>query len=590
MIPPELGPLDGYPTGPSELVILGPPGTGKSSAGLERFALPLLQELGPAGAGRLLMVSFTRAAARVLRQRLADALGGDPGDYRDCCRTIHSECWRLLRAVEGDAVQLLSHRHRRGPTEEDEEELPEVSLGTDDEDIEDAADQRRRAAVRLLDLSRQALRPEWEGLAWAYARLAPREFLLEELEADARAYQADKEARGVVDFTDVLTLALELDPPPRTLVLVDESQDLSELQWAIVDRWRAEAERFVALGDLDQAIHRWCGAAPERLRRLARSVEVRRLGRSHRVPAAPWRLAVPLIQLNRDRLEAPYTPAEREGVAREVTAPEAVERIRAAVEDEREVLVLARGRRVLQGWAHRLVESEIPFTNKRGPSPLRGETTLGVFKAVRALRAGLHLPLPDAQELLAALPAAACFPRRRKSEIRRQVGHWRHATVGAAELEAVGVRLGGLLGGSLREALGLALDPELAGYLVALLERWGPRLDRRLQLVSLVTTHGAKGDEAPLVVLDLEAPRAVVEAIASPAVEVDERQLLYVGVTRAREELLLVRHPRRDLGELLGLPSPASPRACAFARVCGAPHRADARLGETETDVIGVAS
>lgn len=61
-----------------------------------------------------------------------------------------------------------------------------------------------------------------------------------------------KEEKGVMDFTDLLLNA------PRTLgaevLVVDEAQDLTKLQWELVRAWGSEAETFVVAGDDDQCV------------------------------------------------------------------------------------------------------------------------------------------------------------------------------------------------------------------------------------------------------------------------------------------------------------------------------------------------
>jgi superfamily I DNA/RNA helicase len=561
-VPPELSPADAYPMGPGRVVLIGPPGCGKTRAALEHFLLPVLRACGlperepgqPLPAAEVLGVSFSRAAAGEIRARLARELGGRAGDYRATARTVHSEALALLRG----GVKLP----RRGAQEDDEDGLPEAGLGAE-EAIGETSSDRRRAAVRLWDLARHRL--ERGDLRPAYALARPVGFELPELEAEVRAYEREKRSRGERDFTDLLELALDVDPPARELVLVDEAQDTSRLQWALLERWAAAAERFVVIGDPDQAIHRWCGACPERLLEHARTFAVRRLGRSHRVPRAVHALARPLILLNRGRLDAPYAPAAREGRAHEADAEEAVRRVvevasaghpLARGPEEPLAMILGRSRAVLGGWATSLAEAAVPFANERGYSPLNGASRRAIARAVLELRTG-EARLEEVKALLGALPAS-CFPPRQVMAVRKEVGAWRGPRVTLEELAVAGLRVDGLRAPTLRAALlvAFARRPErdrVAADLDALVARHGPAVLDRAPRVVLTTAHGAKGREAPLVVVDLELPRQVLRELAEPGAADLERQLLYVAITRPIDELILVRHGRRDLGAELGL-------------------------------------
>src|SRR6185437_8595970 len=64
------------------------------------------------------------------------------------------------------------------------------------------------------------------------------------------AYRKWKNVNGYVDFTDLLTMYLDGGKPLDVDVLfVDEAQDLSKLQWAVVDKLGANAQRIYMAGD-----------------------------------------------------------------------------------------------------------------------------------------------------------------------------------------------------------------------------------------------------------------------------------------------------------------------------------------------------
>lgn len=544
-VPAPLGLTDASPGGPARLVILGPPGTGKTEATVEWFARPALAASG-FDASRVLVCSFTRAAAGVARERLAATaprrLTAD--DLQPCARTIHAEALSLVRSVRD--VKL------RGGRELPDARLEHVDVGRD----------RRAQALRVWDLAR-GLRQR-NDLRGAFALAAPVGLTVAEVQAEIERYELAKAKANEIDFTDLLEIALTLPCPERDLVVVDEAQDSSPLQWALFERWGSAARKFVLVGDPDQAVHRWCGAWPERLVELARAEawEVRRLAQSHRVPRAHHRIAVPVIRVVRDRLDAPYTPAGREGTVTIASRDEALERLERAAAEGTTTLVLARSGAILHRFARPLAERGVPFAHERGYSPLTPLPRLAAARGLVALRGHLPAAPADLRELVTALPANF-FAHSTRRVVVRALQRAQDTLVTPQVLNSMGLCPDELLEGDLAGALALleldrraSMQRRLVQDLARLVEVRGPGILTSSPSVTLTTAHGAKGREAPLVVVDLEAPPLVRRNMADRGDD-HERQLLYVALTRSCEELALVRHRRRDLGHQLGLRCPA---------------------------------
>src|SRR5690606_30194945 len=85
-----------------------------------------------------------------------------------------------------------------------------------------------------------------------------------------RAYDRWKRQKRLLDFDDMLVHLYDLiaDDPKRfhgwcSHLLVDEFQDTSRLQYAILKMLAAPHNNFLVVGDIDQAIYSWRGAGPE---------------------------------------------------------------------------------------------------------------------------------------------------------------------------------------------------------------------------------------------------------------------------------------------------------------------------------------
>ena len=85
-----------------------------------------------------------------------------------------------------------------------------------------------------------------------------------------RRYEQRKRERELVDFEDLLELAIQmfehdLHVPERfrescRAVTVDEFQDVNLLQWALLQLWLGSSEELCVVGDDHQAIYGFTGA------------------------------------------------------------------------------------------------------------------------------------------------------------------------------------------------------------------------------------------------------------------------------------------------------------------------------------------
>ena len=113
--------------------------------------------------------------------------------------------------------------------------------------------------VRGITLRQQYDEMEGDGLQWR------------EVERVADALKVFKQQRALLDFTDMLAQFVESGiTMPLDVLLVDEAQDLSRLQWRVVSRLMPSCRRVVVAGDDDQAIFIWSGADVDQL--IAHSV------------------------------------------------------------------------------------------------------------------------------------------------------------------------------------------------------------------------------------------------------------------------------------------------------------------------------
>lgn len=560
--PPIFSAADGLEHEPDEMVLVGPPGTGKTRAVIDHFLAPAVTRWAPRD---VLGCSFTKAAAREMRDRIAKQVSGvADAELKQTCSTIHSEAYRLCR------IAGLGGLWKKSKESMEHGEDIEQSWA----DVAEQCQERRGEAERLWGLARN-MRPEEllppgqkyserqvrVMLARAIARQSYRpRYSEEQLAAEVLSLEADKRAAGMLDFTDMLAHALFLPSPERELMVVDEAQDLSPLQIALVRRWASKCARLTWVGDPDQGIYAFSGADGAMLTGLMRdsAIRTRRLAQSWRVPQAAHHMARGVILLNRNRVDAPYDAAERDGAVFEFDDP--ADALLQALEMDGSVFVLARTARALDAYAEMCVSQGIPFERERGGgSPLRQKVNIGILSALHDLLDGLSLSMDAALHLVENLRAKpkGRFSGTKKSALAtiKDVGE-REEWLSLRDLTFAGVNLADVLRpGTLQGALSVLDLREECAPLLRIYERNGIEALRETPRLKLTTMHSSKGLEAETVVVDLTAPqpsRMAVQGGERQAVE-DERKVLYVALTRTKDTLILRRPDREeDLLWLLG--------------------------------------
>ncbi len=246
--------------GPGPVLVLAGPGAGKTRTLVGRLARLLKDGV---KASDIVAVTFTRRAAEEMRARLASALRGPEDGPVELPETdtLHA---LALKHWPGEAPVVLSEESARKAFAS-----ANPGLGA-------------KEASRLYDrmeLGRETLS------------------MPEELESPAQRYRQWKKERNLADYTDLPETWLhELKSrnygaaKPWKHILVDEVQDLSPLQKALVEALTpADGSGFFGIGDPDQSIYGFRGAdsgIEEALRARWPQLRVLSLTESHRSAAA----------------------------------------------------------------------------------------------------------------------------------------------------------------------------------------------------------------------------------------------------------------------------------------------------------------
>ena len=579
------------------VLVLAGAGTGKTRVLTTRLAHILAT--GKARPWQLLAVTFTTKAAREMRSRIAQIIGGAAEDLR-WLGTFHSIAAQILRR-HAELVGLQSSYTIIDP--DDQERLIRQLLEA--ESI-DAKRWTPRNMVGLID--------QWKNRGWGPDKLPPSEgahFAAGKGQALYRLYQDRLRVLNACDFGDLLLHNLTIfTAHPEVLaeyhdrfryLLVDEYQDTNTGQYLWLRLLAQKSRNLCCVGDDDQSIYGWRGAEVDNILRFERDfpgAQIIRLERNYRSTEHILAAASGLIAANKGRLgKTLWTDAAGgqkvrvrgvwDGEAESRLVAEDIERWK---RDRRyaEVAILVRASFQMRAFEERFVLLQIPYTVVGGPR---------FFERAEIRDAHAYLRLVQSADDDLAFERIVNTPRRGIGEatVRKllQIGRDRGISAWRAAIDLV--RTDEITGRSRTALANFLRDMERwrgqaeatpharlaetileeSGYIDALRLDKGPTSQSRLEnlkelvqsmgafdtlgaylehvalvtdldraaggdAVQIMTLHAAKGLEFPLVFLPgweegVFPSQRSLDESGEKGLE-EERRLAYVGLTRAREE------------------------------------------------------
>ncbi|BDA63473.1 ATP-dependent helicase [Actinomyces capricornis] len=527
------------------LCVLAGAGTGKTRAITYRIAHGVAT--GAYQPTQVLAVTFTARAAGEMRSRLADL--GIPGVQ---ARTFHSAALRQLTyfwptAIGGRRPEIQSYKAPLVGAA-----ARRLGLPTDRATVRDLAAEVEWAKVTMTLPEDYAIKATAAGRTDAAGGMEP-----ETIAQVLRLYEEAKTERGVIDFEDVLLLQIgilldrdDIASQVRSQYkhfVVDEYQDVSPLQQRLLDLWLGRRRQLCVVGDVSQTIYSFTGATPAFLTGFAQRYEGARTVRlsrdyrstpqvvslANRVLAGTrrsgghLRLPTGAVELVAQRPSGPAVRYEiHDDDVREAQGVVAqVQRLRSEGVPLSQIAVLYRTNSQSEVIEQALAEAQIGYLVRGGERFFEREEVKRamavILGAARTEKASLTGDLGQDVRMVLAREGWSAEPPAARGAVRERWDSLNALVVLADELaSARGADLDALHA-ELRERAEAQNAPVVDG-------------------VTLSSLHAAKGLEwdAVLLVGACEGLLPISLAEGQAAIE-EERRLLYVGVTRAREHLVI---------------------------------------------------
>ena len=324
-----------------------------------------------------------------------------------------------------------------------------------------------------------------------------------------RNYEAYKAREEKVDFFDCLIKYVENgEALPVKVAMIDEAQDITALQWKVIDKAFRKAEKIIIAGDDKQSIYAYSGARPDFLIQLSKQFPVEHLSKSYRIPYSVYKLSVAITNFIGEKTEQKAEPRMENGEGM-IMQLNGLERIlnfldESCIKDDPDKTawyILARNNCFLEEPKKVLEEALIPYWTAEGFF-MGGEIMKRLKDYENFKMEGYRDPKKkeDFQRKFGIEDFTQPFT---ETNLFTEGRKWVYA--------------------SYIEKYGLKKLEEMC--------KWNPQV-----LVS--TIHHVKGGEAKNVAIMLDATRKTKGNVFENIDE--ELRILYVGVTRAKENLFLI--------------------------------------------------
>ncbi|MBP1985773.1 UvrD-helicase domain-containing protein [Halolamina salifodinae] len=570
--------------------LFGGPGSGKTTALLDRVEELLADS--DVTVRDVLVVSYTRAAAAEIRERLAERLDTNPRALQGNVCTMHAKAYELLDLSRSDVVG-----------ESNKEEFCE-DFGVEYEDEKSGAGRRTARSTTLgnkviatsqwlqrtdrdvadwydvpfkWDVEEVRLPPEIDPNAQEgnkYTPTWPSDDERLDVPEAIRGWRNYKGEHGIIGFADMLERVAQRSLLPNVdYLIIDEFQDITTLQSRVYEEWKPHLEKALIAGDDDQVVYAWQGADPDLLLDEDVDDDVV-LPNSYRLPSRVLNVVNKEIRHIDKRQEKDLRPRTEGGRVEAAESPSMLELVRnvrhtieredAGEDGDGSIMLLFRARYQMFDFVDEFIDEGMPFSSLTDQR-LWTDRLTDYVRAIESIDQGERLTALQARRLADILQESAFGGSERDDlydlidDVEEQSSSEDLAEIPIAP-DAVEDRVPFMP--DPRSAADMARKitsfqrKSMKAYFEGDYEEMDP--DR----IRVGTIHSSKGREADHVFLATDLTEKVVEQMAAqadqqgletpgdeeftkstdpvPILTDNERRVFYVGMSRARERLVLM--------------------------------------------------
>jgi len=525
-----------------EYRIFGPPGTGKTSSLIVNIA----EAARIFGGNNIIVSSFTKAAAVELISRIGDK---EIDINEKQVGTLHAHGYRSIGGESAGEVAesrkwLKAWNEEFGYLYKLSGEIDADEGAFDLSDGDDTLVKYHNYRQRMID----------------------RKFWNTSVQAFAQKWEEWKEKNHLIDYTDMIEIPLrsvDKSPGEPAVGIFDEVQDFTPLELALVRKWGKEMKKIILAGDDDQSIYAFKGASPEAfLNPPVDNNHKRVLGQSYRLPRAVQKFSQEWINLIKVREPKEFKPRDEEGEVRtlslgSIKTPEYVIRdMERYLIQGKSIMILVTCSYMLEQVKKVLYAEGIPFHNpyrrKRvdwNPLHFYAEKTSAAQRLLAFLKPSLDVFEGESRQWTWAevakfsklLKADGVFKRGQKKYV-----EFMRKNTGTAEVSDLikvfePAALENIMDCNidwLRNHL-MEADKKRLAYPLSILKSSGVEKLQAQPQVIISTIHAVKGGEADVVYLFPDLSYQGYQEYEHHATRDSTIRQFYVGITRARESLII---------------------------------------------------
>ncbi|WP_134669623.1 UvrD-helicase domain-containing protein [Halorussus marinus] len=561
--------------------LFGGPGSGKTTELLDRVEDILDRE--DVGVNDILLVSYTRAAANEVRERLAERRDINPRSLQGTVCTMHAKAYELLDLSRNDVVD-----------ESDKKEYCE-DYGIEFEDEYSGAGRRTARSTtlgnKIIATSQWLQRTSRDVSDWydvpfqwndeevrlppdidpnaqegnKYTPTWPSDDDRLDVPEAIRGWRNYKGEHDLVGFADMLERVQQRSLLPNVdYLVIDEFQDITSLQYDVYEEWKPHMEQVLIAGDDDQVVYAWQGADPGLLLDEGGNDVI--LDTSYRLPSEILEVVQQEVSHIDHRQEKNLSPRKQGGTVEQIDSPsmlDLVRNVRYTVEEhDGTLMLLFRARYQMFRFIDEFIDEGIPFrclTDQR----MWTDRLTQYVRAVENVEADEPITGLQARRLADMLQDSA-FGSNERDELFDAIDERKEAA-DTDDLEEIE-----LDPDFVTEYAPFMPGPAAAADMVRKVTSFqknsmrgyfgGDYEDVPEDRVRVGTIHSAKGREADHVFVATDLTEKVVEQMAAtvdeaevpddieftsttdpvPTLTDNERRVFYVGMSRARERLVVM--------------------------------------------------